>query len=270
MISKGVDCELLWYYQLTKTEETPEDWGASNLIAMEVGSAIHDRMQRLFWDMDILEGVWQCKHCGYEFWALSPKDRCFECLSPFKSFDSLRFKEVPMQTDMLRGHADGILNIDSVRYLLELKSIKNVDREGATYGFEKLGANPIDEHFIQTQLYLSAWDYVVEKANNPEELVVDDSGKLAVVKHEGPVYDGARVIGKIENGLIEYIAKNNSQKKCYLIKKNANSISFISEEMKKIWKAYLEGSIDNLIGVDYNSKGLCKKCKFRGVCTWSQ
>jgi rubrerythrin len=268
LISKGVYCQLWWFFFLKNKETLPEEWSDENLTAMAVGKAIHNEVQHILYRMGILEGVYQCMSCGHKFWATSPKDQCPNCRQFFKSWDYLKFKEVPIQTGLIRGHADGFLNQQGTRFLLELKSIKNTDKPNSTWGFEKLTAKPLDEHFIQAQLYLQGWAEIAKKAPLGEEYTIDDNGKVGTEKLDGPVYEGAKVIGVINQGLIEYIAKNSSEKKSYLIKRSYASVQFLLEEMQTIWKAYLEDDVDSLKGVVYTDKGKCKRCVYRGECSW--
>jgi hypothetical protein len=270
MISKGVECQLWWFYFLKNTETTPEEWSDENLTAMAVGKAIHNETQHILYRMGILEGVYKCVCCGHKFWATSPTGPCGNCKQEFKSWEYVEFKEVPIQVGLIRGHADGLLNLSGNRFLLELKSIKNVDRPNATYGYERLGTQPLDDHFMQAQLYLHGWAEIAKTAPLGEEVIVDDTGKLSTEKLEGPVYDGARIIGPVNQGIIEYVAKNSSEKKSYLIKRNQGAVQFILDEMQLIWKAYLEDSMEELKGADCNTnKSKCKRCGYKKVCSWT-
>lgn len=268
LVSKGIDCQLWWYFFLKNQDSVPEEWSEKNLTAMTVGTAIHNELQHVLYKMGILEGVYQCMACGREFWATSPNKQCPNCLQFFKSWDYLKYKEVPILTDLIRGHADGIINKKGARTLLEIKSIKNVDRPNAKYGYEVLNDKPLDEHMIQAQLYLYSWGEIVKAANLGEEYTVDETGKLSTKKLDGPVYEGARIIGPLYQAVIEYVAKNSSDKRAFLVKKNYNSIKFLLSEMQAIKKAYLEDDISSLKGVDSVNKNLCKKCIYRGSCTW--
>jgi rubrerythrin/CRISPR/Cas system-associated exonuclease Cas4 (RecB family) len=268
LISKGVDCQIWWYYFLKNSDAQAEKWSDENLTAMAIGKAIHDETQHILYRMGILEGVYQCVCCGHKFWATAPKE-CPECNQVFKSWKYVIFKEVPIHTGLVRGHADGFVNQDGVRFLLELKSIKNADRPNATYGYERLLAKPMDDHFIQTQIYLNCWYEIAKKAPIGEEFVVDDTGRVSTEKLEGPVYDGAKLVGVCNQGLVEYVAKNSSEKKAYVVKRNSASIQFLLDEMRLIYKAYLEDNLDSLTGIDYTTnKGKCKKCAYRGLCSW--
>ena len=267
LISKGIPCQLWWYFFLNNKEALPEKWKTESLTAMAIGSAIHNEAQHILYRMGILEGVYKCLSCEHEFWATSPKE-CPNCATTFKKWDYVKFKEVPIHIGFIRGHADGILNQQGKRHLLELKSIKNVDRPNATYGYERLNNKPMDDHFIQTQLYLDCWHEISKKAALGEEYTIDDSGKVSSIKLTSPVYDGARTVGAITHGVIEYLAKNSSEKSSFIVKRNQNSISFLMDEMKLIWKAYLEDNIDALTGVNSFDKGKCKNCPYRNECSW--
>jgi hypothetical protein len=271
LISKGVECQIWWYFFLKNFESVPEDWSDESLTAMMIGSSIHDSIQKALYEMDMLEGVWECPTCGHKFWALSPKGECINCRQNFKSWNYLIFKEVPIQVGLIRGHADGIINKNGARFLGEFKSIKNVDRPNAQYGFEKVVATnrPMDDHYIQAQLYLYGWNEVVKATSLEEDILIDESGKLTVVKLDGPVHDGAKIIGPLNNGIIDYVAKNSSEKKSFLITKNQNSIQFLLNEMQIIWKAYLEDTVELLKGTNSKTSNTCKKCRYRKVCSWS-
>jgi len=268
LISHGIECQLWWYFFLRDTERVPSNFSDENLTAMMVGSGIHDQLQKTLWEMGLLEGVWECNSCGFTFWATSPKNQCDECRRFFKSWDYLTFKEVPIHVGFIRGHADGFINNQGRRTLAEFKSIKNVDRPNATYGFEKLLEKPLDEHFLQTQLYLDGWYEIAKNAPLGHEIVLADGGKLVLEKLDTPVHYGARIIGPVDYGIIEYVAKNTSEKKSYLIKRNQNSIQFLKDEMQLIWKAYLEETSEILKGPSKNSNK-CKKCPYKGVCSWT-
>lgn len=270
LLSKGMECQVWWVYFLKNLDPLPEEWSDENLTAMAVGTAIHNEVQHILYEMDLLEGVYKCLSCDKKFWATSPKVACPLCNKKIKSWSYLEFKEVPIQIGLIRGHADGIINQNGVRFLLELKSIKNIDRPNANYGFEKIGTRPLDDHFIQAQLYLHGWYETVKQASLQEEYVIDESGKLSAEKLDGPIYEGARIIGVINQGLVEYVAKNSSEKKSFLIKRNMASIQFLLDEMQLVWKAFLEDSFDELKGIEYNSKYKCKKCSYRNICTFKE
>jgi rubrerythrin len=269
LVSKGIECQVWWFHYLMAAEAAPNRFSDESLTAMMVGTAIHNQVQKVLYEMGILEGVWKCLCCGTEFWAISPKEQCPNCTQIFKSWSYLKFKEVPIRAHLISGHADGILMVNGQRYLLELKSIKNVDRPNAKYGFEKLGTKPLDDHLVQAQLYLYGWAEIAKQALAEEEFVIDETGKLSVEKLVGPVYDGAKIIGPINSGIIEYVAKNSSEKKSFAIKRNTASIQFLLDEMALIWKAFLEGSPELLTGLSSSFASNCDRCVYKGVCGWT-
>ena len=265
-VSKGIECEIYWYYFFKNEEEAPEKWSDESLTAMINGKGIHNAWQEVLWEMGILEGVWKCPACGYEFWATAPHGQCENCRAFFKSWDYIIFKEVPIQAGLIKGHADGLINNGGPRILLELKSIKN-QVKNSPYGFEVLTTKPLDDHFLQTQLYLWGWNEMAKKAPLGEEIIVDNDGKLSVEKLDAPVYQGAKVIGQIHTGLIEYIAKNSSEKKSFAVKRNQTAIDWLLDSMAIIWKAYLEDTPETLNSVEPTMKSKCKYCKYRKMCS---
>jgi hypothetical protein len=268
LISKGVECQVWWYYFLKNFESVPEEWSDESLTAMMIGSSIHDSIQKALYEMGMLEGVWKCISCGHKFWALSPKDKCEVCGQEFKSWYYLKFKEVPIQIGLISGHADGIINKDGGRTLGEFKSIKNESRPNAPYSFERVIASnrPMDDHYLQTQLYLYGWDQLLKQSSIAEDILIDEQGNLTVVKLDGPIWDGVKVVGPLENGIIDYVAKNSSEKKSFLIKKDQNSIQHLLDTMTFIQKAFLEDCPETLKGIDSKTSNSCKKCRFRKIC----
>lgn len=50
-----------------------------------------------------------------------------------------------------RGRADGLFTFSNVRFVLEIKTIK----EGGSYGFEKVHSKPLTDHIRQAQIYMA-------------------------------------------------------------------------------------------------------------------
>lgn len=224
------------------------------LNAMLIGSSIHDGYQHLFYDMGILEGVYECIHCGYKFWANSPKGKCPEC-GEYLSWKKLKFREVPIELDYMKGHADGILNFGKFRLLLELKSIKNVDNKNSTWGFEKLVTAPDEDHYTQAQIYLDGW--------RDNVLAVGD------INPTNPVKNALSTIGELNGAMILYVAKNSSERKLFVVKRDPKSIKHLKSIMRKIFSAYL---IEDSSGLQCQCDSLSeselkkKKCPYKGVC----
>lgn len=260
-ISHGVDCEYWHYLYLTGVvgNVNTEAFPAKLLSIMQVGTAIHDSFHKLFYRMGILEGVWECRKCGNTFWGVSPTDQCPECGNFFKS-STIKFKEIPMDTGLMRGSSDGILNVKGRRSFLEMKSIKNVDRPGAGYGFEALSEKgPNDDHFMQAQLYMDMWADTVREV----------SGTFPT--NSNPTLVGAKSIGEINNTVVMYIAKNNSDRKLYVIKRDKKALSHLKMVMKKVWNAHLLEDPTDVCplcpSLDDKEKKK-RKCRFRSDCQY--
>jgi hypothetical protein len=271
LISKGIHCHRWWYHFLcgdegnTKAEAfTPEI-----LAIMDVGTAIHDRMHKNLYDMGILEGVWKCICCGHKFWATSPKT-CPECHAKLNT-DRVKFLEVPLDNGFIRGHADGILNFNPRRVLLELKSIKNVTRPKATYGFEVLGNNPIDDHEMQANIYVALWNEKVDDLSTScgDLVIVDQDGNLGVRHDDSPEATGARLIGALDTACVMYIGKNDSQRKLYTIKADPRKVKHIMAQMRIVWGNYIQKNKDACTATCYEDPmayGNRTKCRYRYLC----
>lgn len=271
MVSKGIDCAYYWYLRLTGQvgNAHKEVFNIKGLNATIVGDGVHWAYQRTFYEMGILEGVWQCHKCRGEFWATSPKGACPICGANIRGWDDLVFKEVPVSIGFLVGHGDGILNIKDKRLWLEIKSIKNVEHKNAVYGFEALNNHPLDDHFIQAQLYLDCWYYMAKEAAKLAEekpVEVDNEGRLRVAQEIPPVLVGANIIGPINAAVLLYVAKNSSERKAFLVKRNRNVIKFIMNEIKTVWKAFLECDASTLTKLKDTDAAGCKKCRFKELC----
>jgi hypothetical protein len=266
-VSKGISCERWWYYYLSgETGEVAVDSvNAASLLKMNIGTGIHDMMHRLFYDMGILEGVWKCKVCHDEFWAVSPKGTCTNCGNEFKNYNSLEFMEVPLKGDYIRGHADGLINKGN-RFLLEIKSIKNADPDAyGNYGFEYLD-RPMDEHVIQAMLYIHEWNNKVKEAQEKYFLKLGETG-LSLEPDYSPILVGARTIGTIDRAILFYIAKNSAERKIFIVKYDENQIKHLLSTMKNIWNHFLQGDIDGLEHLCLNREECKKKkCRYSTIC----
>ena len=155
---------------LYRIRGTPEEgdqapwWRLANIF--EEGHFIHAKYQTWLWDMGVLEGMWGCRVCKHEWWAVSP-GVCVRCFSSF-----IVYREIPLHSDelMLVGHADGIWNDaaeSGARSLIEIKSIglrsieievpafykKYTDHEVDLVGLWKMIKRPFPQHVRQGMLY---------------------------------------------------------------------------------------------------------------------
>jgi hypothetical protein len=261
-ISKGIECPRWWYYYLDGElgDPTVDMFSPKSIQTMRIGTAIHDDMQRLFWEMGYLEGLWECVSCRHKFWAIAPKDKCEDC-GRFFSWESLKFKEVPIKLPFfqMKGHGDGFLNKNGQRVWAEFKSIKNVtdDKSFYRYGFEYLVEDnkPNDDHLQQTLLYLELWDLFCQYSE--------------VVGSQDPVMQAARVIGPVDMGWIEYIGKNNSERRSFHVKRDKTRVQHLFDEVKGIQQAHKVKDIDSLPALCFSmteKEKKNKKCRYKSEC----
>lgn len=275
-ISKGIECERYWYFMLTDEELGIEDivkreaFNARTLKIMEIGTGIHWAFHGIFYKMGILEGVWKCCYCDHKFWAVSPTV-CPECERSL-NWDHLIFKEIPFESQFIAGHADGILNLNSVgvssRFFLELKSIKNILDKSASkhvYGFESLD-QPLEEHDLQLQLYMDEWAQKVKDSKFEEKLIPSNGNGHARIPNNSADIIGAREVGPLDVGLVIYIGKNNGELKVFPTKFNYLKIKFLKDSMSKIFEAILAKDLESMNALCYTQS--CQKgCRFGDKCS---
>ena len=112
-------CPRSSWYKIKGTRSTASSIKHGLANVFEEGHGIHDKYQRWLYQLGVLEGNYKCQGCGLVTYGVSPSN-CSHCLDP-----RLIYREVPLDDDELFsiGHADGIINDDEGRDLLELKSI---------------------------------------------------------------------------------------------------------------------------------------------------
>ena len=105
-VAKGTWCRRAAYYQVRgmRLAESKPRWRMGSVF--HEGHMLHDKWQGWFWDLGLLEGVFFCRHCSEEWWAVAP-ERCRSC-----GFDRefLAYWEVPVRDPdyLLDGHGDGM------------------------------------------------------------------------------------------------------------------------------------------------------------------
>lgn len=112
-------CPRSSWYKIKGYEGSPESTAFTRLNVFEEGHAIHDKWQTWLWQAGVLYGNWSCETCNNKWTALAP-DTCPRC-----DDTSIYYREVPIQNDQYRllGHADGIIEDQQGRALLEIKSV---------------------------------------------------------------------------------------------------------------------------------------------------
>ena len=130
------------------------------------GHTIHGKYQDWLWEMGVLYGRWLCFSCDCNWNGTSPR-QCPECGSP-----RLMYREVPLNRELVGGHADGAVHdLDDWDGLIEVKSIgmgtlrmeaprlhqRYLDGETLENIWWKI-QRPFGTHLKQAQLYLwMAW-----------------------------------------------------------------------------------------------------------------
>lgn len=175
---------------LEKLVGVPEGdgFGAGLLRIFDVGTALHAWYQNHYYGpMGILWGKWACLSCGEVVWGTRPLpiEVCCKC----ESKDRWDYREVPLKAFLgegikkpIVGHSDGIIKIQGLWYLLEIKTI-NMD--GFTWQ-KKIAP----KHALQAQVYA--------------ELV-----------RQGKVRGCPVDVPKISGIIVIYVNKNNSVEREY-------------------------------------------------------
>lgn len=85
----------------------------------DYGHSVHSKYQRWLTEMGILWGTWVCKECG-NTWVGSTPSCCDRCAGL-----KIRYKEVSLSSDdlMVSGHSDGVVLIDDVYRMIEIKTV---------------------------------------------------------------------------------------------------------------------------------------------------
>lgn len=209
----------------------------------DVGHHSGYQMQAYFWDMGILEGKWHCVECKHIWWGISPRT-CPSCGGKKEIWYDLHYLEVPVVDPVynIRGHADGILNEDGKRKLLELKTIKN--RDGSTnpkaVTFDELQSAK-QEHVYQMNLYMH------------------------ILTKYGIDLQWGTEIGEVRQGIALYNAKNNQRQKEYLVGLIPEFVAPMYLKISQTEDALKDGYLPVRIS-DNPSSDHCKWCPFRKVC----
>lgn len=196
-------------------------------------------LQQYFWDMGILEGMYECVKCDHKWWDLSPRE-CPNCKAKLIIWDNLKYNEVPIHNKKwnIIGHSDGIIIVEGKRVLLEFKSIKNRDattpKESIT--FDELNQAKL-EHVYQANLYADALD---EEHGTPEEPF-------------------------IERMIIIYFAKNNQMLKEFPIRKMDMMLQPSYDKINAVNHALHYRYLPERAGTMKSDK-VCQYCSRKNLC----
>ena len=118
-ISKKDWCPRASWYTITGAPKAAESFAFNRLNIFEEGNAIHSKWQNWLWESGMLVGRWSCRECSTTWFGKSPLE-CPDC----HGID-ITYREVPLWDDEHRiiGHADGEIEDDKGRALIEIKSV---------------------------------------------------------------------------------------------------------------------------------------------------
>jgi rubrerythrin len=118
-LSKRHFCTRSAWYKIKKYQEAQENYSFSRLNVFEEGNNIHRKWQNWLHNAGVLWGVWACDECDNMWNAKSPTE-CILCSSK-----RIRYREVPLRDDEhhIIGHADGEIEDEKGRALIEIKSV---------------------------------------------------------------------------------------------------------------------------------------------------
>lgn len=118
-VSKKDWCPRSSWYVIKDGKRPNESLNFQRLNIFAEGHNIHNKWQNWLWRTGIIEGNWECRACTEKWYGVSPT----EC--PTCSGRDIGYREVPITNSEyhLLGHADGIINDQSGRAVLEIKSV---------------------------------------------------------------------------------------------------------------------------------------------------
>jgi hypothetical protein len=165
-MAKNDWCERASYYRMTGVEKSNKDpYGPLNLRRLNVfteGHSIHDKWQKWMQSAGVLYGRFVCKDCKYSMFGQSDNLECPEC-----GGSVFRYAEMPVVDEalMVLGHADGVVRVQGVEYVVEIKSVGvgTIKWEApALYepyandldGLWKAIKRPLASHLRQVMLYM--------------------------------------------------------------------------------------------------------------------
>lgn len=151
------------------------------------GHLAHAKWQGWFRDMGVLWGKWNCSLCGDVSVGAEPDG----------SGHRYEYREVPLDSGIWGGHADGVLTMDFDTLLLEVKTVgTGTIRYGAPSLLSKGSleemfdaiTQPFANHMRQAQIYLELF----HRQNHPAYSTIKDSLESAVFLYECKSNQAAR------------------------------------------------------------------------------
>jgi hypothetical protein len=238
-LSKKDLCLRAAWYKINKFPSAPERYTFDRLNVFEEGNVIHAKWQKWLKDVGILWGLWECTHCQHMWNAKSPKE-CNIC-----GDRNIKYREVPIRDDehLLLGHADGEIEDDRGRALIEIKSI-----------------GPGTVRWELPSLYQ---DYEDHKISLDQ---MWDNIKRPFASHlrQGNLYMHCR---KINTMIYIYEWKPNQKVKEFELRYNADIVAPLLEACKTVMHHLEEDTVPDRPSWAYNkSCNGCKYCPFKETC----
>jgi hypothetical protein len=229
---------------LRTTPSNPDTISSTTRKIFDVGHHSGYQMQAYFWDMGILEGKWHCVSCRHNWWGISPR-KCPKCKTKVEIWYNLHYSEVAVEDPEynIKGHADGIINEDGQRRLLELKTIKNRDQmtRDDTVTFDELNAAKL-EHMYQMNLYMH------------------------ILTKYGASFENIKIpLGRVDKGIALYSAKNNQRQKEFQVGYLPEFIAPLYLRIDQTEHALKEGYLPAKIAEEKTS-GHCRYCAWKDSC----
>lgn len=238
-ISKKHWCHRASVYKINGVPHDPEKFPFTRLNIFEEGNYIHQKWQKWLQKAGILWGIWKCQECENVWYAKSPT-QCPSCESHL-----FVYREVPLRDDEHRiiGHADGEIEDDKGRALIEIKSIG--------LGTVRMENPSLYSAYESKQLTISqVWDNI--KRPFPSHL------------RQGSIYMHCR---KIDTIVFIYEWKPTQQVKEFEVKYQPDFIADILSGCKSVMQALEDGTIpDRPEWATSKSCHACKPCPFSEVC----
>lgn len=240
-ISKRYWCHRASVYQITDVPKSAESFSFHRLNIFEEGHEIHSKWQHWLWDAGLLCGRFRCISCGYSWYSQAP-DTCQQC---GKGKHFLQYREVPLRDDEHRliGHADGEINDERGKALIEVKSIGI-----GTVRFEK--PSLYDDYSNKRISIDDVWKNI--KAPFPSHI------------RQGQIYMHCR---KIDSIVFIYEWKPSQQVKEFEVKAMPEMVQPILDGCKTVMQHLDSGTIPNRPEwATSRSCAGCKMCPYKEVC----
>lgn len=183
---------------------------------------------------------------GYKYYQIPPEDKDARTLRIFQNGHYVHERiqneciqsddievvkiEAPISNDEHRvfGYIDGIIKIDSIPYILEVKS-------KGDKGFTNYLDKPSKEHIVQVNTYFWLLEDYIAQMTEEDKKNLDEDWRYLLEIQDGP----------LDKGFLFYENKDNQKQKEFLVEKNPKLISWIKKRCKFFWKVVGQNKMPN-------------------------